>query len=131
MGVMRNESKELKLSEGAGVLLEKRILDIVAASGDAGILQRDVWHLLNIDSRRGVRIVKRLERMGFLTRELVVHKGRRMYLLKPTPKLLLSPQLPDSLDEVPCFYCPKLLECASEAGRSLNCERLEKWLHAG
>ncbi|RLF06255.1 MAG: transcription factor TFIIIC [Thermoprotei archaeon] len=126
---MRSESRELRLSEGGGSQLERKILDIVAASGEAGILQRDIWHLLNIDSRRGSRIVKRLERMGFLTREVVVHKGRRMYLLKPTPKLLLVPKLPPVLDEIPCFYCPHLLSCSGEASRVLNCERLEKWLY--
>ena len=128
---MRSESRELRLSEGGGSQLERKILDIVAASGEAGILQRDIWHLLNIDGRRGSRIVKRLERMGFLTREVVVHKGRRMYLLKPTPKLLLVPKLPSVLDEIPCFYCPHLLSCSGEASRVLNCEKLEKWLYGG
>ena len=128
---MRSDAKELKLSEGRGMVIEKRILDIVASSGDVGILQRDLWKLVGIDSRKGVRIVKRLERRGLLNRELVTHKGKKMYLLKPTSKLLNVPELPPSLGEIPCFYCPHLLECSNLDERILKCEKLEEWLAGG
>lgn len=122
-----SEAKELKLSEGGGEQLEKRILDIVAASGDAGVLQRDIWHLLNVDSRRGSKIIKRLEKIGLLSRESIVYKGRKVYLLKPTQKLRQIPKLPASLDTIPCFYCPLLVVCG-EMSRILSCEKMNKWL---
>lgn len=128
---MRSEARELKLSEGGGDQIEKRILDIVSASGDAGVLQRNIWQLLNLDSRKGSKIVKRLERMGFISREVVVHKGRKMYVLKPTPRLLRAPRLPQLLEEIPCFYCPLLLSCSNEQQRVLSCEKLNQWLVNG
>ncbi|MEM1508522.1 MAG: hypothetical protein QXY49_04090 [Thermofilaceae archaeon] len=128
---MRSEAKELKLSEGGGDQIEKRILDIVSASGDAGVLQRNIWQLLNLDSRKGSKIVKRLERMGFIAREVVVHKGRKMYVLKPTPRLLRAPQLPQLLEAIPCFYCPLLASCSNEQHRVLNCEKLNEWITNG
>ena len=125
---MRSDAKELRLSEGGGEQIEKRILDLVSASGEAGILQRDVWHLLKLDSRKGSRIVKRLEQMGLVTREVIVHRGRRMYLLKPTLKLLRSPKLSPLLGEIPCFYCPLLLNCFNNERHPLICEKLDRWL---
>jgi len=124
---MRSDARELRLSEGGGEQLERRVLEIVRAAGDAGILQKEVWHLLNIDSRRGSRIVKRLEQMGLIQREVVVHRGRKVYLLKPTPKLRRMLTLPEELDEIPCFYCPVLTTCG-EPSKILSCERLHKWL---
>ncbi len=124
---MRNDSRELKLSEGGGSQLEWRVLEAVAAAGEAGILQKDIWRLLNIDSRKGSRIIKRLERMGLVAREEVVHRGRKMYLLKPTPKLKGMPKIPDELDRIPCFYCPLLISCG-ELTKILSCERMERWL---
>lgn len=123
---MRNEARELRLSEGGGEQLERRLLELVSAAGEAGILQRDVWHLLNIDSRKGSRIIKRLEKMGLIARETVVHKGRRVYLLKPTKRLRVMPRLPDELEEIPCFYCPLLISCG-DPSKILNCERMAKW----
>jgi hypothetical protein len=125
---MQSEAKELRLSEGGGEQLEKRILDIVSASGDAGVLQRDIWHLLNIDSRRGSKLIKRLERMGLISREVIVHRGRKVYLLKPTPKLRQIPKLPSELDSIPCFYCPLLPVCTGELSKILTCEKLNRWL---
>ncbi|MEZ0346879.1 MAG: transcription factor TFIIIC [Infirmifilum sp.] len=124
---MRNDAKELRLSEGGGEQIERRVLEIVAAAGEAGIMQREIWQLLNIDSRKGSRIIMRLERAGLVSRETIVHRGRKVYLLKPTPKLRNMPKLPDTLDDVPCFYCPLLLSCG-ELAKILNCERMERWL---
>lgn len=124
---MRNDARELKLSEGGGEQLERRLLEIVYAAGDAGILQRDVWHLLSIDSRKGSRIIKRLERMGLVSREVVIHKGRKVYLLRPTLKLRRMPRLSEELDKIPCFYCSLLTSCG-ELSKILNCEKLARWL---
>jgi DNA-binding Lrp family transcriptional regulator len=126
---MQSEERELKLSEGGGEQLEKRVLDIVSAAGEAGVLQRDIWRILNIDSRKGSKIIKRLERMGLISREVVVHKGRKVYLIKATPKLRQIPKLPSELDEIPCFYCPLLPVCfAGDLARILTCEKLNRWL---
>lgn len=125
---MQNEERELRLSEGGGEQLEKRVLDIVSAAGEAGVLQRDIWRILNIDSRRGSKVVKRLERMGLISREVVVYKGRKAYLIKATSKLRQIPKLPPELDEVPCFYCPLLPLCSGDLARILMCEKMNRWL---
>jgi len=125
---MRSDSKELRLSEGKGLVVERKILEVVASTGSVGVLQKDLWKLVGIDSRRGVRMVKSLERRGLISREMVVYKGKKIYLVKPTSKLLEVPALPPILEDVPCFYCPHLLECSNLGEKVLNCDKLEGWL---
>ncbi|RLE63869.1 MAG: transcription factor TFIIIC, partial [Thermoprotei archaeon] len=40
--------------------LEKRIIEILETAGDEGLLQRELWNILGIDSRSGMRVVARL-----------------------------------------------------------------------
>ncbi len=114
-------------SESLSDVIERRILEIVESAGEEGILQRDLWSKLNIDSRRGAKVIKRLERQGYLVRQAVVYKGRKTYLVKATPKVYRRVRLPEALDRIPCFYCPYLLRCDSSETPPCK-DLLDKWL---
>lgn len=109
--------------------LEKRIIEILETAGDEGLLQRELWNILGIDSRSGMRVVARLERRGFLTRKRVYHKGKATYLLRLSKKAGEEIEIPQILTVLPCFSCPYIDRC-DEGGSPdpRNCIELDKWL---
>lgn len=120
--------EELKLSEGGGEQIERRILDAIAAAGEAGMLQHQLWRTLPIDSRKVSSVVRRLEKMGYIARVMTTQQGRKVYIIKPAPKLRQTYYIPLELEEVACFYCSLLFSCSGGLLRVNNCEKLEKWL---
>jgi len=117
------------LTETVSEIVEKEILDIVKNAGDKGILQREIWGKIKIDSRRGIKIIKRLEKRGLLTREEYMYKGRKTYLLKPTSKAFKKVRLSEFLEDIPCFFCPYLYKCGSGEFHPAHCKLLDKWLY--
>ncbi|QOJ78263.1 hypothetical protein IG193_05695 [Infirmifilum lucidum] len=109
-------------------LLERKVLEAVKESGEAGILQKELWKRLSLDSRRGLRIIRKLEEQGLILREQVILHGRKTYIVRPALKLKKEVIIPDFLDEVPCFYCPSLAKCASGEVDFHNCPTLKRWL---
>lgn len=105
--------------------LEGKVLDIVMRSKD-GIVQTDLYKMLNISSREGSRICLKLESWGLIKREKVLHDERWTYKLYSTRKV---PKI-DSLKGSPCFTCPYFNKsCASGSAISPErCELLDKWI---
>jgi len=110
-------------------VIERRILDIVKRAGKKGILQREIWSKLSIDSRRGHRILKHLEAQGVIERIPITYRGRRTYIVKPTPKLFASIKIPEELAEIPCFFCKLLPRCSSGHMNPLDCDKFSRWLN--
>ncbi|MBO3832315.1 MAG: hypothetical protein FGF51_02885, partial [Candidatus Brockarchaeota archaeon] len=80
--------------------LEGKVLNIIMRSKD-GVVQTDLYKMLNISSREGSRICLKLESWGLIKREKVLHKERWTYKLYSTRKV---PKI-DSLKGSPCFAC--------------------------
>lgn len=116
------------MARSVSEILEQKILEIIKDVGDKGIIQREIWKKINIDSRKGIKIIKRLERMGLLEREPLVQGGRKTYILRPTPKVFKKIELPDFLDDIPCFYCPFLFKCGSGEYNLYSCKIIEEWI---
>jgi DNA-binding Lrp family transcriptional regulator len=87
-----------------------------------GVLQRDLWKDLGIDSRKCSRIVKKLEEEDLINRIEFKKDGINTYLLKARQ----SPVNPSDLlagDElIPCIGCE--LECVVE-----ECHPLMDWMY--
>lgn len=109
--------------------LEKKVYEAILEAGDTGIMQRDLWKKVGVDSRMGMRILRRLERQGLITREEIVYKGRRSYLVRAVPSTERELQLPDFLDDIPCFYCSDLRRCAYGERDILSCPLIQRWLN--
>jgi hypothetical protein len=105
--------------------LEGKVLNIIMRSKD-GIVQTDLYKMLNISSREGSRICLKLESWGLIRREKVLHKERWTYKLYSTRKI---PKI-DSLKGSPCFSCQYFNRgCASGSVVSPErCELLDKWV---
>ncbi|RQD79798.1 MAG: Lrp/AsnC family transcriptional regulator [Methanocalculus sp. MSAO_Arc2] len=92
-------------------------------SRSEGILQSELWKLLNVDSRKCSRIVKRLVDSGVVERQVYRKDGIKTFLLKSTKKQVIDPDLLMGGEHlVPCIGCER--ECIVE-----SCELLLDWMY--
>ncbi|MCS7128014.1 MAG: MarR family transcriptional regulator [Sulfolobales archaeon] len=121
--------------------VEKKALEVIANSGDAGIFQNDLWKLLGVNSRDTSRIVNKLLKRGLIVRKPAVNRGRRTYLLliskkaaKPEKKVPMKINLRIDLDrfiEIPCFNCPFIHKCyIGGFYNPITCNWLEEWINS-
>ena len=106
---------------------EKKLIELIKKAGKDGILQRDLLKKLNIDSRKGSRILSSIERKGLITRKKISYRGKRTYLI--TIRKSIRTKIPEILKEIPCFSCPYLNRCGEGGSPDpRNCRILEEWL---
>ncbi len=60
---------------------ERRGLELVHETG--GIHQSDFWKEIDVSSRKGSRIVEKLEELGLVEREEAVYSGYNTYYIMP------------------------------------------------
>src|SRR3970282_1828829 len=67
--------------------LTKKVCDIVAKYVTEGMLKSELWKKLKVTSRDGSRLALKLERLGIISREKILEKGRWTYklIIKRTP----------------------------------------------
>ena len=105
--------------------LINHICEIVATYGNNGIHQSDLWKKLKLTSRDGSRLALKLERMGLITREKILLKGRLTYKLI----IIKSPIGTDSLSGAPCLVCPVESKCSLDGDISpKTCQFIEDWV---
>ncbi|MCV0392777.1 MAG: transcriptional regulator [Nitrosopumilus sp.] len=107
--------------------LTNRVYDILAERESDGMFQSELWKKLKLTSRDGSRLALKLERMGTITREKILEKGRWTYklIIKKTP---ISTQ---SIENAPCLVCPVEQKCSLEGEISpRNCQFIEDWVIA-
>jgi hypothetical protein len=61
--------------------LTNKVYDILAERESDGMFQSELWKKLKLSSRDGSRLALKLERMGTITREKLLEKGRWTYRL--------------------------------------------------
>ena len=92
-------------------------------SKSEGVLQSELWKLLEVDSRKCSRIVKRLIDSGEVERHDFRKNGIKTFLLKSTKKRVINPSLLMGGEHlVPCVGCER--ECVVE-----SCELLLDWMY--
>uniref|UniRef100_A0A7J3X985 B-block binding subunit of TFIIIC domain-containing protein n=1 Tax=Thermofilum pendens TaxID=2269 RepID=A0A7J3X985_THEPE len=109
-------------------IMEKKLYEAIREAGDTGIMQRDLWKKLGIDSRVGMRILRQLEKQGLVVREEVVHKGRKSYVVRAVERAEDRVEVPPFLEEVPCFLCPSLRRCVYGEIDISGCTKIRRWL---
>ncbi|HON40938.1 MAG TPA: Lrp/AsnC family transcriptional regulator [Methanoculleus sp.] len=101
--------------------LEEEALSVIQSHRE-GVLQSDLWKLLDIDSRKCSRIVKRLLDAGLIERIEFRSDGIKTYLLR-AKKRAVDPGLILAGEEVlPCIGCDR--ECDPEV-----CTILLDWIY--
>ena len=105
--------------------LINHVCEIVATYGNNGIHQSDLWKKLKLTSRDGSRLALKLERMGLITREKILLKGRWTYKLI----IVKSPIGTESLEGAPCLVCPVQSKCSLDGEISpKTCQFIEDWV---
>ena len=105
--------------------LINHVCEIAATYGNNGIHQSDLWKKLKLTSRDGSRLALKLERMGLITREKILLKGRWTYKLI----IIKSPIGTDSLSGAPCLVCPVESKCTLDGDISpKTCQFIEDWV---
>ncbi len=110
--------------------MERKAYELIKSRGEKGLLQSELWKLMNIDSREGSRITLQLLKRGLITREPVIHNGRRTYKLYAVKKYDITIKVNlDTIRDIPCFTCKFFNRC----GRGnfydpRTCRLLTDWL---
>lgn len=105
--------------------LEHKALQIIMNTGGEGVLQSELWRMMDAGSREGSRISIKLESKGLIYRERELHRGRWTYRL-------FSKRRPVSIDSIlacPCLTCPDNARC--EVGGTISpsdCAKLTEWI---
>src|SRR3990172_8336270 len=105
--------------------LTNKVSDIVAKYETDGMLQSELWKKLKLTSRDGSRLALKLERLGIISREKILEKGRWTY------KLIIkrTPVSTESIEDAPCLTCPVEQKCSLEGEISpLTCQLIEDWV---
>ncbi len=105
--------------------LTNKVCDIVAKYETSGMLQSELWKKLKLTSRDGSRLALKLERVGIISREKILEKGRWTYklIIKKTPVST------ESIEDAPCLTCPVEKKCSLEGEISpRTCQLIEDWV---
>ncbi|MFQ5573790.1 MAG: transcriptional regulator, partial [Nitrosopumilaceae archaeon] len=105
--------------------LTHKVCDILAERESSGMIQSELWKKLKLSSRDGSRLALKLERMGNITREKILEKGRWTYklIIKKTPISTTS------IENAPCLICPVEQKCTLEGEISpRTCQWIEEWV---
>ncbi|MFB5611292.1 MAG: transcriptional regulator, partial [Nitrosopumilaceae archaeon] len=105
--------------------LTHKVCDILVDRESMGMIQSELWKKLKLTSRDGSRLALKLERMGIITREKILEKGRWTYklILKKTPISTTS------IENAPCLICPVEQKCSIDGEISpRTCQWIEDWV---
>ena len=105
--------------------VEHRALRLIYDAGDEGLLQSDLWKLLDVSSREGSRLAKKFEEKGRITREKVLKEGRWTYkLISKTEPVTLN-----SVKGCPCLICSEVEKCFRGGTKDpVYCQLLTAWI---
>ncbi len=100
---------------------EEEALNLIQ-SRRQGVLQSELWKLLDIDSRKCSRIVKRLLDSGLIERIEFRDEGIKTYLLRAKKRAIDPSVILAGTEILPCIGCDQ--ECTPE-----ECARLLDWIY--
>ncbi|HVP94818.1 MAG TPA: Lrp/AsnC family transcriptional regulator [Methanoregulaceae archaeon] len=94
----------------------------VIQSKPEGVLQSELWKILDVDSRKCSRIVKKLLDTGLIERTEFKKDGIKTYILKAKKRPLDPNQILAGEELIPCIGCEE--ECIVS-----ECHRLMDWMY--
>ena len=95
---------------------------MVIQSKPEGVLQSELWKILDVDSRKCSRIVKKLLDTGLIERTEFKKDGIKTYILKAKKRPLDPNQILAGEELIPCIGCEE--ECIV-----VECHRLMDWMY--
>ena len=105
--------------------LANRVCEIIISYGTDGMLQTELWKKLKLSSRDGSRLALKLERLGMITREKILEKGRWTY----KQIIRKAPVTTKSIENPPCLVSPEESKCSLNNEISpKTCQYIEDWV---
>jgi DNA-binding Lrp family transcriptional regulator len=101
--------------------LEVEALKIIQSRPE-GVLQSELWKLLDIDSRKCSRVVKKLLDSGLIERIEFRKEGIKTYMLRAKRKAVNPALILAGGELIPCIGCDR--ECIVE-----ECDLLVDWMY--
>jgi DNA-binding Lrp family transcriptional regulator len=101
--------------------VEDEALKIIQSRPE-GVLQSELWKLLDIDSRKCSRVVKKLFDAGLIDRIEFREEGIKTYQLKARQQAVDPALLMAGEELIPCIACD--LDCIVE-----QCPQLLDWMY--
>ena len=101
--------------------IEEEALHLIRST-PGGVLQSELWKLLNIDSRKCSRAVKKLLDADLIERVEHKENGIKTFLLRPRKKALDASLLLAGEELIPCIACDR--ECVVE-----ECSLIVDWMY--
>ena len=104
---------------------EQKALKLIFEAGEEGLLQSELWKLLDISSREGSRMAKKFEEKEQVSREKVLNNGRWTYKLFSKKEVVTL----DSVEGCPCLICPEVDKCFKGGSTDpTTCLDLTAWI---
>jgi hypothetical protein len=104
---------------------EQKALKLIFEAGEEGLLQSELWKLLDISSREGSRMAKKFEEKEQVSREKVLNNGRWTYQLFSKKEVVTL----DSVEGCPCLICPEVDKCFKGGSTDpTTCLDLTAWI---
>ena len=106
-------------------ITEQKALKLIFDAGDNGMLQSELWKLLNINSREASRMATKFEKKGKICREKVLNNGRWTYKIRSMKDYVTL----NSIEDCPCTVCPSVDMCYSGGTKDpRTCVKLTAWI---
>lgn len=112
-----------------GSNIESTAIQFIKKAGERGVLQNSLLKKLGVTSRKGMRLVSRLESLGLVTKSRELYGGKWTYrLVSPTEKILNIRW--DDLG-CPCFFCGDGGRCGlGNIVSPSSCSPLSEWIRS-
>ena len=120
--------KEIKtLSTNRRKLDYPEIYETIKEASGEGVLQSDLWKLIDASSREGSKVALRLMRAGLIRREKKLQTGKWTFVLVSNK----FPVQVNSIMDCPCVFCVSREKCGSVKNVTPNvCTDLTQYLQA-
>ena len=107
------------------IKVEKKAIQLIIKAGEEGLIQTELWKLLDVSGREASRIAKKFEEKGIVFREKVLNNGRWTFKIYSTKVFGTI----DSIEGCPCLICPDVDKCHSGGTKDpTTCLDLTAWV---
>jgi hypothetical protein len=112
---------------GGGSNIESTAIQFIKRAGEKGVLQNELLKKLGVTSRKGLKLVSRLEERGLVTKSRELYGGKWTYRIVSPDDKILNIRL-DDLD-CPCFFCGDGGRCGlGNIVSPSSCPPLSEWI---
>ncbi len=104
---------------------ERKALKLILNAGNEGVLQSELWKLLDISNREASRMAIKFVEKDRVCREKVLNNGRWTYKIFSMEEYVTI----NSIEGCPCLVCAEVEKCYTEGTKDpRTCLDLTAWI---